>query len=67
MKQDQSEILSRAKRYSPFYSMSLNFKDSAFQKQKQEKESDQEEKSFQLKENPKFNNGLRWMDYSKQD
>ena len=67
MKQDQSEILSRAKRYSPFYSMSLDFRDSAFEKQEQEKERYQEEKPLKLRKTTSFNNGLRWMDYSKKE
>ena len=65
MNEDQNEILSRQKRYSPFYISSLNFKDSAFEKQ--EEERDQEEKSFQLRKNANFNNGLRWMDYLKKE
>ena len=67
MKQDQNEILNRQKRYSPFYIRSLNFKDSPFEKQEQEKEKDQEENSFELRKNADFNNGLRWMDYLKKE
>ena len=50
----ENEVLIRKKRYSPFYFKSLDFKDDAF-----EKERDQEEKSFQLRKNTDFNNGIR--------
>ena len=67
MKQVQNEILHRQKRYSPFYIRSYDFKDSAFEKQEQEKERDQEENSFQLRKNDNFNNDPRWMDYLKKE
>ena len=54
----ENEVLSRKKRYSPFSFMSLDIKDGAFEKQEQEKERDQEVKSFQLRKNAEFNHGL---------
>ena len=50
----ENKVLIRKKRYNPFFFVSLDIKDGAF-----EKERDQEEKSFQLRKNTEFNNGIR--------
>ena len=55
----ENEVLSRKKRYSPFYFMPFDIKDGAFEKQEHEKEGDLEEKSFQLEKNAEFDNGIR--------
>ena len=56
----ENEVLNRTKRYNPFFFIPLDIKEGAFEKQEQEKERDLEEKSFQLRKNVEYTNGLRW-------